>query len=97
MINKAEIMRIIQAPHVTEKTTQLEGEKQCYVLRVLPSATKTQIKAAVEIAFNVTVHQVRTCSVKAKKTRFGRVMGKHNGWKKAYVTLAEGSAIELSE
>lgn len=97
MINKAEIMKVIQSPHVTEKTTQLEGERQCYVLRVLPSATKAQIKLAVELAFNVSVYQVRTLTVKAKKTRFGKTMGKHKAWKKAYVSLAEGSSIELSE
>lgn len=95
--SKAEVLNVLTAPHVTEKTTGSEGKNASYAFKVLPSANKHQIKSAIEIAFNVVVKAVRTCNVKPKSTRFGRVMGKRSAWKKAYVTLAEGHSIDLSD
>ena len=97
MNTKIEVLNILKAPHVTEKTTQLQGQKPSYAFKVNIKATKQQIAKAVEIAFSVTVDKVRTCTVKARSKRFGKVMGKRNAWKKAYVTLASGCTIELSE
>ena len=96
--NKAEVLNVLSAPLITEKSTNAAtGDNKSYAFKVLPSANKHQIKSAVEIAFKVEVKHVRTCNVKGKSTRFGRVMGKHSDWKKAYVTLAAGHTIELSE
>lgn len=58
-------------------------------------AEKTDIKAAVENFFGVRVDAVRTLVVRGKTKRFGRFQGKRSNWKKAYVTLAEGHAIQV--
>ena len=77
------------APHASEKASlQPEG---CYVFKVAVAAEKAQIKAAVENLFDVTVAQVRTVKLKGKSKRFGQRTGRRKDWKKAYVTLSEGS------
>jgi large subunit ribosomal protein L23 len=64
---------------------------------VLPDATKTEVKAAVELLFNVQVKSVQILNLKGKKKRFGRFMGKRNDVRKAYVTLAEGQEINFAQ
>jgi large subunit ribosomal protein L23 len=58
-------------------------------------ANKIEIKQAVEKAFNVKVENVNTALVAGKVKRVGRNFGKRSNWKKAYVTLAEGSNIDF--
>lgn len=90
------VLTILRAPHVSEKTTAFGGTYPQYAFKVSPAATKPEIKAAVEELFNVTVRSVRTVNVKGKRTRFKQVYGRRNNWKKAYVTLAEGSEIDVA-
>lgn len=87
-------MDIIVAPIITEKSESLKANN-VYVFKVLKKANKTQIKNAVEKAFNVKVVSVNTLNMTVKKRRVGRYVGKTNAYKKAYVKLAEGSSIEL--
>ncbi|MBQ4262988.1 MAG: 50S ribosomal protein L23 [Bacilli bacterium] len=87
-------MDIIVAPIITEKSESLKANN-VYVFKVLKKANKTQIKNAVEKAFNVKVASVNTLNMTVKKRRVGRYVGKTNAYKKAYVKLAEGSSIEL--
>ena len=61
---------ILRRPVVTEKSTLLQEENR-YVFEVAPSATKLEIKDAVETAFGVSVEKVRTMNVRGKKKRFG--------------------------
>ena len=56
-----------------------------------------EIRKAIEHFFGVKVTDVRTMNVRGKVKRFGRYFGKRRNWKKAYVTLAEGDAINLYE
>lgn len=87
---------VIRRPIITEKA-QLQTEFRKYAFEVDKRANKMQIKDAVEIAFNVTVREVNTMTVKGKRRRYGRALTKQPDWKKAVVTLAPGEKIELFE
>jgi large subunit ribosomal protein L23 len=86
---------IIFAPIITEKTASLE-EKNTYVFKVDVRANKTQIKQAIENAFNVKVENVNTLNVHPKTKRVGRYTGKTKRYKKAIVKLAEGNTISFN-
>ena len=86
---------IIFAPIITEKSATMADEKNTYVFKVDVRANKTQIKQAIENAFNVKVEEVNTLNVHPKTKRVGRYTGKTNRYKKAIVKLAEGSAINF--
>ena len=66
-----------------------------YTFKVAKSATKPQIKTAIERAFGVKVESVNTLNTKAKKRRVGKYTGMTKTYKKAIVTLAKDSKIEL--
>ena len=87
---------IIKAPVITEKSANISADGKKVVLKVSKDANKVQIRQAVEKAFDVKVTNVNTVNVRAKKKRVGRYEGKTKTYKKAIVTLAEGSKIELS-
>ncbi len=87
---------VIREPRVTEKGGYLAAENK-YAFRVASAANKTQIKAAVEKAFNVKVLQVNVMNVRGKSRRWGQRRVTRPSWKKAIVTLAEGDKIELFE
>ena len=93
-----EFTQVLLKPLITEKTTFVkEGANQVAVL-VQPRANKLEIKQAVEKAFNVEVKAVNVVrKAPANRERQGRVIGRKPGWKKAYVTLAEGAKIEFFE
>jgi len=86
---------ILKRPLVTEKTVQQEGGPQVIAFEVGRLANKLEIKQAVEKAFVVKVRTVNTILVAGTVKRVGRNIGKRSNWKKAYVTLAEGSKIAL--
>ena len=90
-MNEERLIAILRKPHVTEKTA---GQ---LVFSVAVGANKLDIKKAVEKMFEVTVESVRTIAVKGKRKRFGKVQGRRNHWKKAYIRLAEGQEIDLME
>lgn len=85
---------IIIAPVITEKS-MASRQENVYVFKVAKDATKTDVKKAVEEAFKVTVKNVNTLNTKSKRRRVGRYAGKTKTYKKAIVTLAEGSSIEI--
>ena len=88
--------QIIVRPIITEKNTNLM-ELNKYTFEVLRKATKTQVKAAIEAIFNVSVTDVHTVNVRGKLRRRGMAFGYTRDWKKAIVTLAPGERIELFE
>ncbi|MEG2620581.1 MAG: 50S ribosomal protein L23 [Bacilli bacterium] len=87
---------VIKAPIVTEKSASISADGKKVVLKVANDANKVQIKQAVEKIFNVKVTNVNTINVRAKKKRVGRYEGATKAYKKAIVTLAEGSKLDLS-
>ena len=87
---------IILAPVVTEKTAGIPADGNKVVFKVAKDANKVQIKQAVEEAFNVKVSNVNTINVRPKKKRVGRYTGATKAYKKAIITLAEGSKLDLS-
>lgn len=90
---------IIRRPVVTEKSSFLADLYNQYTFVVDPRANKMQIKQAIELAWpNVTVDKVRVANMPAKRARrLRRETVRKHGWKKAVVTLAPGSSIELFE
>jgi large subunit ribosomal protein L23 len=92
-----EPQKIIIRPLVTEKSTRQKESNNQYVFHVHRDANKIEILSAVEHLFKVKVAQVRTTNVLGKVKRLGRKYGKRPDWKKAIVTLEEGSRIEFFE
>ncbi len=86
---------LILAPVITEKSTMVSEHNQV-VFRVPLTATKPEIKAAVEGLFNVKVTAVNTLISKGKTKRFRGIMGRRSDFKKAVVTLAEGNKIDVT-
>ena len=84
---------IIRQPHVTEKAT-LGSQYSQVTFQVPGSATKPDIKQAVEVLFGVKVKGVNTLVQKGKTKRFKGVAGKRSDFKKAVVTLEEGQTID---
>lgn len=89
------LTKIILGPVVAEKASRVAESNNQVVLKVLPSANKTEIKQAVEQLFDVKVVSVTTTNVKGKIKRTGRILGKRNDWKKAYVSLADGADLNF--
>lgn len=85
---------VIVAPVITEKAT-LAGEHNQVTFKVAKDATKPEIKAAVEKLFDVKVTAVNTLTVKGKTKRFRGRLGRRSDWKKAVVSLAEGSSVDV--
>ncbi len=86
---------VLIAPHVSEKSARIAMQGNQYVFRVRTDATKPEIRAAVEMMFEVKVDTVHVVNQAGKAKRFGRTPGRRQDWKKAYVRLAEGQQIEL--
>ena len=91
------IYSVIKKPVVTEKSTIARDEENKYLFEVDRGATKIDIRYAVEKIFKVSVVNVHTINVSGKKKRVGRVVGRRRNWKKAVITLAPGSSIEVHE
>lgn len=90
---KERLFQIIRAPVSSEKAVNLVNKNQI-ALKVLPDATKQEIKEAVEAMFDVKVSRVCTLNVKPKIKRFRNIKGVRSSWKKAYVVLQEGQSAE---
>ncbi|RJG50679.1 50S ribosomal protein L23 [Motilimonas pumila] len=96
MISEERLLKVISAPHISEKSTRSAELDNTIVFKVAKDATKAEIKAAVEKLFEVEVTGVSTLVVKGKTKRHGQRMGRRSDWKKAYVTLAEGADIDFA-
>ena len=91
-----ELRDVILAPIVTEKSANIRADGRKVELKVARDANKIQIRQAVEKIFNVKVTNVNTINVRPKKKRVGRYTGTTKAYKKAIITLAEGSKLDLS-
>lgn len=94
MVNDERLMKTLLGIRLTEKSAMLGPDRQ-YVFKVINTASKPEIKRAVELLFKVKVDGVQVSNVKSKQRRFGQILGKRKGWKKAYVKLAEGHKIDV--
>jgi large subunit ribosomal protein L23 len=94
--NIDQLMNVVLAPVVSEKSTFVADKNRQYVFRVADDATKPQIKAAIELMFKTKVDGVTVMNVHGKQRRFGRTIGRKRSWKKAYVRLAEGQEINFA-
>jgi large subunit ribosomal protein L23 len=91
------LTQVILAPVISEKSTFVADKHNQVIFRVDSSATKPEIKAAVEFMFKVEVDSVTVINVRGKSKRFGQFTGRRNHWKKAYVSLKAGQEINFAE
>ena len=94
-MNDAKLYEVIRAPRVSEKTARLQEVSNQYVFEVAKTATKADVKAAVEKIFDVKVEAVNVVNVKGKTKSFKFRQGRRGDWRKAYVTLADGQSIDV--
>ncbi|UJF19465.1 50S ribosomal protein L23 [Vibrio sp. SS-MA-C1-2] len=97
MIREERLLKVLRAPHISEKATMTAEKNNTIVFKVAIDATKLEIKKAVEKLFEVEVDTVRTLITKGKTKRQGMRMGRRSDVKKAYVTLKEGQDIDFVE
>ena len=95
MIREERLLKVLKAPHISEKSTMVAEKLNTLVFKIATDATKAEVKAAVEKLFEVKVEAVRTLNVAGKTKRTGARMGRRSDWKKAYVTLVEGQDIDF--
>ena len=95
-MNQERLMQVILAPVVSEKSTLVADKYEQVVFKVATDATKPEVKAAVELLFNVKVDSVQILNVKGKVKRFRGILGKRRDVKKAYVTLEAGNTIDVT-
>ncbi|MFZ5563359.1 MAG: 50S ribosomal protein L23 [Thermodesulfobacteriota bacterium] len=88
---------LIRRPLTTEKTTLQKESANQVTFEVDKRANRVEIKQAVEKVFNTKVAEVHTLTVKGKKKRMGRHLGKRRDWKKAVVKLMPGERIDFFE
>ena len=93
-MSKLNVFDVIRAPLITEKATLL-SEHNKVSFKIAPTATKTDVKAAVEQLFKVKVRSVNVLNSKTKTKRFKGFEGTRSGYKKAIVTLEEGQKIDV--
>jgi large subunit ribosomal protein L23 len=93
-VNREELMTVLIAPHVTEKTSLAMQNHNQYTFRVRRDATKVDVKKAVQPMFDVQVRAVQIVNEPGKTRRFGGRIGRTQDSKKAYVSLAQGQTID---
>jgi large subunit ribosomal protein L23 len=90
------LAQVLVAPIVSEKATRVADKHNQVLFKVLRNATKPEIKAAVELMFKVEVASVQTVNQMGKTKRFGRMIGRRDHVKKAYVCLKPGQELNFS-
>ena len=96
-MNPERVFQVLEGPHVSEKAAIVADESNQYVFKVHPEANKQEIKQAVQSLFKVDVTNVRTMNRRGKTKRERRPnQGRTAGWKRAVVTLAADSHIDLT-
>lgn len=89
------VLSALRAPHISEKSTRVSEHNQ-YVFVVSPSATKADVKAAVEKMFDVDVVSVNIANIKGKLKTFRFRPGRKAAIRKAYVRLVAGQSIDVA-
>lgn len=94
-MNEERLMKVLLAPHVSEKASGAADRNKQFVFRVAPDASKDEIKSAVEHLFGVQVARVQVLNCRGKARRVGAVHGRRSNFKKAYVALKPGFDIDF--
>lgn len=94
-MNQERLMNILVSPLVSEKATNAAEKANQVVFKVAKTATKREIKGAIEMLFEVNVENVQVANVKGKTKRTQNGIGRRNDWKKAYIRLQEGQDINF--
>ena len=95
--NQERLLTILVAPQISEKATYVADKHDQVIFIVTPTATKPEVKAAVELLFKVQVDSVQISNLKGKSKRFGRGIGRRSDVKKAFVCLKPGQEINFAE
>jgi large subunit ribosomal protein L23 len=95
-MNNERLLMVVREPIISEKTTRIADKLKQFTFRVLNTATKAEIKDAVEHLFGVKVREVNVLNVKGKTKRFKQRVGSRSDWKKAYVSLQPGHDIDFT-
>ena len=96
-MNQERLFNVLIGPIVSEKSTMIADKNNQIAFRVIQDATKTEVKAAVEMLFKVKVDSVQILNQRGKEKRFGRFNGKRSNVRKAYVSLAPGQEINFAQ
>lgn len=94
-MNQERLLKVLTAPHISEKSANL-AESDQYVFKVVSDATKSEVKGAVESLFDVKVQSVNMINIKGKKKIFKGRVGKRNDVRKAVVRLVAGQEIDFA-
>jgi large subunit ribosomal protein L23 len=94
-MSQERLLKVLLAPHVSEKSARIADVSNQVAFRVARDATKPEVKSAVELLFDVKVKSVTVVNMKGKSKRFGRMEGRRKDWKKAYVTLEDGYDLDF--
>lgn len=94
-MNQERLLKVILTPHISEKAATGMEVRNEYVFEVAESASKPEVKDAIEFLFNTKVKSVRIVNVRAKKKLFRGVEGARKGWKKAYITLQADQKLDI--
>jgi large subunit ribosomal protein L23 len=95
-MSQERLMTVLLGPHVSEKSARVAEQANQVVFKVRRDASKPEIKAAVELMFEVKVDEVNVVNTAGKVKRFGQRSGKRSDFKKAYVRLAPGQSIDFA-
>ncbi|AEW44776.1 50S ribosomal protein L23 [Serratia symbiotica str. 'Cinara cedri'] len=95
MIREERLLKVLRAPHVSEKASTAMEKSNTIILHVAINASKPEIKAAVQKLFIVKVEDVNTLVIKGKEKHHNKRAGRRSDWKKAYVTLTEGQNMDF--
>ena len=95
--NQERLLTILVAPQISEKATYVADKHDQVIFIVTPTATKPEVKAAVELLFIVQVDSVQISNLKGKNKRFGRGIGRRSDVRKAFVCLKPGQEINFAE
>jgi large subunit ribosomal protein L23 len=96
MSTQERLMQVILSPVISEKSALMADSANQFCFKVVSDATKTEIKKAVELLFEVDVEDVKVINIKGKNKRFGQLMGKRSDTRKAYVRIKDGQDIDFA-
>jgi large subunit ribosomal protein L23 len=93
--HRERLMQVLLGPHVSEKSTAVASNHNQVVFKVRTDASKSDVRQAVELLFEVKVERVSVVRMPSKVKRFGGSTGRRSAWKKACVRLAPGQSIDF--
>ncbi|QJC29129.1 50S ribosomal protein L23 [Enterobacteriaceae endosymbiont of Plateumaris rustica] len=96
MILTGFFFKILQSPHISEKSSLAIEKTNTFTIKVLKKATKKDIKIAIQKIFNVKIKNINTLIVKGKTKKNKKHIYHRSNWKKAYISLEKGQNIDFN-